>query len=35
MIALPVNSILPVHLTLGVLLFRTALNIDVKPHLAR
>jgi hypothetical protein len=33
--ALPINPILPLNLILGVLLFRTALNIYVKPHLAR
>lgn len=31
--SLPVNPILPLNLILGVLLFRTALNIYVVPHL--
>jgi hypothetical protein len=33
--AWPINPILPLHLFLGVVLFRTALNIYARPHLAR
>jgi hypothetical protein len=35
MITLPINPILPLNLLLGVLLFRTALNIYVRPLLSR
>jgi hypothetical protein len=35
MITLPVNPILPLNLIFGVLIFRTALNIYVVPHLAQ
>jgi hypothetical protein len=35
MISLPINPILPVNLVLGVVLFRTVLNIYVKPRLAQ
>jgi hypothetical protein len=35
MITLPVNPILPLNLLLGFVLFRTALNIYVVPHLSR
>jgi hypothetical protein len=35
MITLPINPILPLNLLLGVLLFRTALNIYVRPLLPR
>lgn len=35
MITLPINRILPLNLVLGFVLFRTALNIYVVPHLGR
>jgi hypothetical protein len=35
MITLPVNPILPINLLLGVLIFRAALNIYVRPLLSR
>jgi hypothetical protein len=35
MITLPINPILPLNLLLGVVLFRTVLNIYVRPHLGR